>query len=254
MHSHAAPANAEESAVYAPLNVLKPVGRDIWIVDSGPLHLMGMALPIRMTVIRLPSGQIWLHSPTDFTAALRADIDRLGPVAHIVAPNTFHWLRVRAWHEGYPQAETWGVPHLAARRQVRRSGTIFTRELGAGPEAEWAGELDQTLVPGGFGYREAVFFHHPSHTLILTDLVVNMEPARLTALGRLGARLTGTLAPDGKAPIYMRQIVKMKRREARAAISRMIAHEPVRAVFSHGAWYEEGATERLRRSLAWLIR
>lgn len=241
------------SAAYTPLNVLKPVGANIWIVDSGPLRLMGMELPIRMTVVKLKSGKLWLHSPTDLTPDIRAEIDALGPVAHIVAPNTFHWLRVKAWQQCYPDATSWAVPHLPARGQVRRSGTRFDHELGAVAEAEWVEDLDQAMVPGGFNYREAVFFHHASRTLILTDLVVNMEPARLTAFGRLGARLTGTLAPHGKAPVYLRQIVKMKRGEARAALSRMLLDAPSQVVFSHGAWYRDNAAERLRRSLGWLV-
>lgn len=241
------------SAGYAPLNVLKPVAAGIWIVDSGPLKLLGMELPIRMTVVKLSSGKLWLHSPTDLTPGIAAEIDRLGPVAHIVAPNTFHWLRVKDWQQRYPEATSWAVPHLSARAEVRRSGTRFDRELGAGPEAGWAEELDQAIVPGGFGYREAVFFHVASRTLILTDLVVNMEPEKLSVTGRLGARLTGTLAPNGKAPVYMRLIVKRKRDEASAAVSRMLSHEPARAVFSHGAWYRSDATERLRRSLDWLL-
>jgi hypothetical protein len=43
---------------------------------------------------------------------------------------------------------------------------------------------DQTVAPGGFNYCEVLFQHHFSGTLILTDLVVNIEPARPSALGR----------------------------------------------------------------------
>ena len=38
---------------YPPLDVLKPVTEDLFIVDSGPLRIMGLPLPVRMTVIRL---------------------------------------------------------------------------------------------------------------------------------------------------------------------------------------------------------
>ena len=38
---------------YPPLDVLKPVAKDLWIVDSGPQEAMGLTLPVRMTVIRL---------------------------------------------------------------------------------------------------------------------------------------------------------------------------------------------------------
>ena len=50
-------------------------------------YLLVFSLPFttRMTVIRLPDGGLWLHSPTPLDDGLRAAIDALGPVAHIVA-------------------------------------------------------------------------------------------------------------------------------------------------------------------------
>ena len=53
---------------YRPINVLKPVVDDVWLVD-GPLigfRYMGVRLPFptRMTIIRLSDGGLWVHSPT----------------------------------------------------------------------------------------------------------------------------------------------------------------------------------------------
>ena len=52
-----------EKVTYPPLDVLKRVADNIWIVDSGPLRALGMPLPIRMTVIKLRDGGLLLHSP-----------------------------------------------------------------------------------------------------------------------------------------------------------------------------------------------
>lgn len=72
---------------YAPLDILKPVGDGIWIVDSGPLHAAGaIPLLIRMTVIQLEDGGILLHSPTRYDPVLRQEIESLRPIRHIVAP------------------------------------------------------------------------------------------------------------------------------------------------------------------------
>ncbi|ADY67909.1 hypothetical protein AGROH133_14495 (plasmid) [Agrobacterium tumefaciens] len=76
---------------YAPLDVLKPVADGIWIVDSGPLHAVGaIPLPVRMTVMQLEDGGIVLHSPTRYDPSLRETIESLGPIRHIVAPNSAH--------------------------------------------------------------------------------------------------------------------------------------------------------------------
>jgi len=58
---------------YSPLNVLKQVDDDIWLVD-GPVigfRYLGLKLPFptRMTVVRQSSGEIWLHSPVKLSSA-----------------------------------------------------------------------------------------------------------------------------------------------------------------------------------------
>ena len=53
---------------YDPLGVLKPVAENIWIVDGPEIRfryaLLRIPFPTRMTVVRLPDGGLWLHSPT----------------------------------------------------------------------------------------------------------------------------------------------------------------------------------------------
>src|SRR6185312_11539383 len=101
---------------YEPLGVLKPVAPEVWIVD-GPeirfkLGILRVPFPTRMTVVRLPSGGLWLHSPVAFDASLAAALRELGPVAHIVAPNTIHYWWVGDWSSRFPAAEVWSVPRL----------------------------------------------------------------------------------------------------------------------------------------------
>ena len=72
---------------YAPLDTLKAVADDIWIVD-GPLIRFGFLgirfpFPTRMTIVRTPGG-LFLHSPTRLTPTLQTEVTRLGPVRWIV--------------------------------------------------------------------------------------------------------------------------------------------------------------------------
>jgi hypothetical protein len=240
-------------AVYPLLDVPKPVTDGVWIVDSGPLKAFGMPLPIRMTVIRLESGDLWLHSPTAYDERLRAELERHGRIRHLVAPNIAHWTFVQEWQQRCPDAITWAAPGLRERSQVKKSGMRLDRDLGDAPPPEWAGEMEHVVVPGGAGFREVAFFHKPSRTLVLTDLVVNLEADKMPAPMRIFARLTGVLAPDGKAPLYLRLVIRAKRAEAAAAASRMLAWAPERVVFTHGRWFERDGTAALRRSLAWLV-
>ena len=69
-------------ATYPPLNTLKRVAENIWIVD-GPVIRFGFPwpkfpFPTRVTVIRLGAADLFIHSPTPLTPSLRAKIEGAG--------------------------------------------------------------------------------------------------------------------------------------------------------------------------------
>lgn len=238
--------------VYPPLDTLKPIAQNVWIVDSGPLPVLGMPLPVRMTIIRTGSGDLILHSPTQFSFALKAQLDGLGSVAHLLAPNTAHWSFMKEWQAHVPHAVCWGVPGLSARPAVQKSGLRIDEVFTDGVPDAWNGEIEIVLVRGK-GLIEAALFHRPSRTLVLTDLIVNLEPEKLPLPMRLGARLVGALAPAGKAPSYARAAIKAGGAQARAAASRLVELDPERVIFAHGRCHEHEAAKHLQTSLDWLL-
>jgi hypothetical protein len=247
-------AETAEKSLYPPLNTLKPVAQDIWIVDSGPINAMGISLPIRMTIIRLSSGEAWLHSPTRYAEDLHAAIEReVGPIGHLVAPNVAHWTFAEQWQRHCPAARMWGSPELRKRKQVRNSGLRIDSDLGDTAPAEWRDDIEQRVIRGGLGVTETTFLHRASRTLILTDLVQNLEPEKVGPIARLFFRLAGSLAPDGMAPAYLRAIIKLNAGEARAAAREIAGWEPERLLFTHGRWFARNGAAELRRSWRWLI-
>ncbi len=68
-----------------------------------------------MTVVRLASGQLILHSPCDITGAIAEEISALGPVAHILAPGNFHNMYVATAQVAFPKAKTWICPGVESR-------------------------------------------------------------------------------------------------------------------------------------------
>jgi hypothetical protein len=240
-------------STYPPLDTLKPVTDGVWIVDSGPLRRMGLSIPIRMTVIRLAGGDLLLHSPTEYTDSLHREMEAIGRVQHLVAPNVAHWSFLQEWQRQIPEAATWAAPGLRERNQVKKSGVRLDHDLSNRAPTDWAGEIDHVVVPGGAGFREVALFHRSSRTLVLTDLVVNMEAEKLPWAARPGARLAGVLAPHGKAPVYLRLVIDMKHSEAAKAAWDLIERNPARVIFSHGRWFDQEATLRLRKSLRWLL-
>lgn len=230
---------------YPPLDTPKQVAADIWIVDAAPIRAMGLVLPLRMTVIRLLEGELMLHSPTQWSEALGDAVAQLGTVRHMLAPSIGHWQFLADWQRAFPQATSWAVPGLRDRAQVRRSATRIDRELGSEAPPEWSEAVEQGLVRGA-GFVESWFFHRPSRTLLLTDLIEQLEPAKLPLLSALAMHaLRGTA---GVIPLHVRATL-LKERDANRAMQRhLVGLRPERVIFAHGSWFRDNAAERLQHA------
>ena len=241
---------------YHPLNTLIPVADDLWVVNGPILRFrfagVGLPFPTRMTVIRLGRGRLWLHSPTEPTPGLRAEVDALGPVGHLIAPNKLHYWWVGDWKAAYPEALAYAAPGARERAATRR--VAFDLDLGAQPPAAWADEIEQVLVPGGF-MAEVVFFHRRSRTLILTDLIENFEPDKVrSAWLRLLMRLGGVMHPRGSTPRDLRLTFLGHRQAMRRAVATMIGWQPQHVIVAHGRCYHENAQGELERAFRWAAR
>lgn len=242
--------DAARHVTYPPLDTLKPVAQDVWIVDSGPISAFGLKLPVRMTVIRLSGGELVLHSPTVFTPGLARELDALGTVSHLIAPASAHWSFLAGWQRACPDAVTWAAPGLRDRAPVRRSEVRLERDLGDAAPEEWAQDIDQGVVRG-IGFTEVWFFHRPSRTLVLTDLIEDLEPGKLSGLA--SAMMRASLATRGTTGIHIRATLWPRRQDARNAVARMVALEPERVIFAHGRYFAERGNSQLQRAFAWLL-
>ena len=239
---------------YAPLNALKRVADDIWVVD-GPeiaMQYVGIDLPFptRMTIVRLPTGKLWLHSPIACDDALVSVVRELGLVAFLVAPSTLHYWYLPDWQAIFPDARTFAPASLKpkAHRQIR-----IDEVLGDAPPEVWRETMGQCLVTGGL-MTEVDFFHRPSRSLILTDLIENFEPSRVRKRWlRWAMKLFGAADPDGKAPYDMQLSFIGHRRTLRRAVKRMIAWEPERIIIAHGRWYDRDGVAELQRAFRWVL-
>ena len=237
---------------YPPLDTLKPVAENVWVVDSGPINAMGLSLPVRMTVIRLASGGMWLHSPTRFTEGLRQEIEAIGPLQHLVAPNIAHWSFLKEWQTHCGGVTTSAAPNLRKRAQVKAAGVRLDRDLSETAPPDWADEIEHAIVPGALGFREVAFFHRPSRTLLLTDLIQNLETKKLPLATRWFAILTG--ARNGTSPTQIRLALRPNRAEAAESVRRMIGWGPERVIFAHGRYFVRDGTRQLGRAMEWLVR
>lgn len=227
------------------------VAENIWTVEGPEIdyRLAGLSLPCptRMTIIRLSDGTLWLHSPVCFTADLKAQVDAIGPVGAIVAPNSYHTSHTHEWARQYPDADVFGPSTAIAKIACPRS-----RALDGPLDAEWLAEIDHHFVDlGSFG--EALFFHRASATLIVTDLMQNFEQERIASpFTRLILTLGGATGPKGGPSIEIRLAMLRHRTRVVEAVRTMIAWRPVRIVLSHGECYEADAGTEIAKAFRWI--
>jgi hypothetical protein len=231
------------ASLYEPINVYKPVASNIGIVD-GPFEYLtvgGIKLPLpfttRMTVVRLSKGELFLHSPVKFDGKLANELQGLGAVRHLVSPNQFHFAHIGEWAKAFPNAISWASPRVRQRARARRIDVRFTRDLRANPPDEWFREIDQTLFPGGY-FKEFIFFHKASKTLILTDTIINLELDKVDEPWRTATKLTGMYHPYGQIFFGMRLPLLVQQRKARAAIGKIYSWHPRRILLSHGRCFD----------------
>lgn len=233
---------------YYPINVLKAVDGNVWIVDGPIIRVriagFGVPFPTRMTVVRIGHGDLFVHSPTALTAELKAQVKALGTVRYLIGPSWLHYWWIPEWRRAFPNARVFlaeGV-HKRAKKHIN----FDTERLEADGGYPWDDAI-HTLPAKGRFRTEVIFFHKESRTLILTDFIENFEPRMTDSLFiRLLMRLGGVRDPRGGMPRDMR--LTYSRKALRSLVEKMLTWEPHRIIIAHGRWYEKDGVAELRRA------
>ena len=201
--------------------------------------------------MRWRGGELWLWTPIelspDSSEELSEELNELGSVSYLVAPNKLHHLFLRKWIEQYPAAQLYAAPGLSRKRPDLR----FSAELGVEPPSEWQRQIGQVVVGGSFAMDEVVFFHRPSMTALVCDLIQKHDKNVFSAWRRWVMQLDGMVGPDGSTPREWRATFT-RRKVARAALRVMLDWNPEQLILAHGPFFREGAREVIASSLAWV--
>lgn len=225
----------------------EPFGPELWVIEGSDVDGMaGFRFPTRMAVIRLASGGLMLWSPVAPTDQIRATVAALGTPRFILAPNTLHHLHVADWQAAFPGVELHAAPGLSAKRPE----LDIAAELSATPDPRWAQEVDQIVLENRLA-TEVVFFHRPSATVIFTDLLQNMAPARFTGWRGAVARLDLMVGPEPAVPRKFRMGFR-DRKAARDGVRRILDWPAQRLLLAHGTPLREGAQGAVEQAFSWL--
>lgn len=156
----------------------------IWLFEQEQaLGFSSVSTNIRMTVIKLKSGGLWIHAPiapTNECIQLVKELD--APVEHIILP-TFayeHKIFVGPFSRKFPRAKIWVAPRQWSwpiNLPLEFFGIFRARALkDEDVSTPWADEIEQKVLSSpevGIGpYVEVAFYHKRSRSLLVTDAVI----------------------------------------------------------------------------------
>ena len=105
---------------------------------SRPFVRTGCEVGVRMSAIKLSSGDLILYNPTELDAETRAKLSSLGTVRYIVAPNLVHHMFVAPYAKEFPNAKIIGPEGLQDKK--KSEGVHFALEM-KDPSADYSQQI-----------------------------------------------------------------------------------------------------------------
>jgi hypothetical protein len=223
---------------------LVPFADGVWLCTS-PVSFLGLRLTATMVVLRLSDGGLLVYSPALLTRERRAEVESLGRVAHLYAPNLHHFLHLGDWTAAFPAARV----HAPRGLQKKRPELRVDRVQGASPEPAFAGVIDEIPIDG-FRLQETALFYRPAQTLVVADLVHN--------IGRPTHGWTATYARmmGFYDRVALSRAIRWSafpdRKAARRSIDDVLGRGFDRLVVGHGAPLTTGGRDAVAATYDWL--
>jgi hypothetical protein len=211
----------------------------IWLKEY-PIKYAGTRFNSRMSVVRLKSGNLFIHSPCNIDDDLKDEINALGKVECIVAPGYYHYFHVPSAQRAFPESVTYICPGL----ETKLPDLKFEKILSDQPDVRWAEDFEQVLVRGNKYIWEVAFFHKETATLILVDLIENFtdNTQDVNWVLKLWWKLIFHMWENPKpAPEY--QFGWRDKDAARASMKKILHWDFNKIIISHGDLIEENAKE-----------
>lgn len=191
----------------------------------------GMA---RSFAVRGPRGWVVVSPPCNADDTVFSGLDADAPVAALVAPNAFHHMGLRAWHERYPQARLF-APAQAITRVEKKSKV--TRVAPVADSRDVCGDVLELLDMPHYKTGE-VLVRAPSPkgpVWHVTDVIFNWPQVPPGLMAKLLFSVLSDSAPGFKlsAPAAF-LMIKDKRGVYRWLKELAQRDAPVRIVPSHG--------------------
>jgi Domain of unknown function (DUF4336) len=232
--------------------MLKEIDRNLWVVER-PFKYFGLEVGTRMTIVRLNTGDLVAISPIKIDRETSEQIDLLGRVKYIIAPNFYHHLFIQDFRSSYPDAQLWATSSLAEKRpELAIDVPIVDRENRIFDEIDYIlFDGFQTLFLNGYTpLNEYVFCHRLSRTLILTDTAFYFDD-RFVPLTQLIAKLMGGYKLLRPSPLE--KIATKDKQAVKNAVDRVLEWDFDRVIVAHGSIVETSGKEQFKAGYDWFL-
>ena len=218
---------------------MTPLAENLWLFPY-PLRLLGADLRRNVTVMRLASGDLVIHSTGPFTPEDVAAINALGRPRWLLDTMLRHETFAKNGKQAFPEAT-----YLAPEGFSKGAG-FPTQPLINQPD--WSGEIEVLRLDGVPSMEEHVVLHQPTRTLIVADLIFNFGAEASAWTHLLMCAAVGTKHGPGMAR-SIRWTAK-DRAALRASLTRMMAWDFDRLIVGHGDLIATGAKAQVAAALA----
>ncbi|MDX2314262.1 MAG: DUF4336 domain-containing protein [Gammaproteobacteria bacterium] len=224
---------------------MRKISTRMWVQDDS-MQMMGIRLPLRMTLVKLADDSMWMHTPTPHNPQIRNRVAAMGELKHIVAPSNGHNLFLEDWQRSFPDAGIYVADGVPKKRPNLKNYTLL-RDLDTPP---WEDDLQMLTMAGAPLWDEHMFYYARGKTLLVTDFFQNYTGVKQKGMGKIITKLLlEPLGFKGKClapPLKTRFAVKDKN-ALRASLDKLWDLDIECVVPAHGDIFEQDAKQIIRQ-------
>jgi hypothetical protein len=232
--------------------MLRAITTDLWVAEQ-LLKYFGLEIGTRMTVIRLSQDQLVIIAPIQLQDEMIDQLNQLGNVSDIIAPNLYHHLFLGQFKQRYPDATVWATSGL----QDKRPDLLIDQILGdrtiqsfSGLEAAQVTGFNTFDIKGYMPLNEWVFFHAKSRTLIITDLAFHFDRQSSPSAQLISKVLGGY---QELRPSLLEKIATRDKEQVRQSLQPIFAWDFERVIMAHGSIIEQDGKRQFQRGYEWFL-
>jgi hypothetical protein len=244
---------------YRQTGLIEYVQDSVWVAQQ-PLSFYGKQFGARMTVLKIEKDdELVVYSPIRLTESIKQEIEELGNVAYIIAPNCLHHLFLDEWIAAYPNCQTFVGPDVLKRRPDLLDQQTQIVELGKTEDRFRTNRLlsdckdiEFVAFHGHAFLNEIVLFHRPSSTLMVCDMIENFSSLDIPSWrDRLG--LSMALMLDRPTPPNDWKLTVEDQEAIKNTVEAILSWDFNRIVIAHGRLIEKNAKAIFRDAFAFVL-